>query len=445
RFDGTFRHGFYGPNYDRLRGTYAAETIGYLQNPDAEEFDVTTMGIYGEAGADLLDLIRFEAGYFWPWEVTSGGSWQPSDEDELNLTATIREGLLPLGISASFGYRRTFFVPTLLGEGEFSDATLFDLASLTKLFTTSALLALATQHTLDLHTPLVDIIPEFGAISPRSIDGGQDPHSKAYLPTPAHLQNATVNPADVTLWHLLTHTSGLPPWRDVYTAGNWAVALKRSVAYPFVDHPGAGVRYSDIGFMLLGEVVARKNGTPLDTAIHQHVLAPLNLTEAITFNPTQPKEHIAPTELDLTWRKERVWGVVHDENACGVGGVAGHAGLFGTLDGVATFGRAWLNRSGLAIRDDLWHAATREQVRTGDQRRGLGWMLRAPQNASAGDLMSTHAYGHTGFTGTALWIDPQHAVVSVILTNAVYYGREYLGRLHPFRRQINDEIMRAIL
>ncbi|MFP4330687.1 MAG: FecR family protein [Alkalispirochaetaceae bacterium] len=147
RFDGTFRHGFYGPNYDRLRGTYAAETIGYLQNPDAEEFDVTTMGIYGEAGADLLDLIRFEAGYFWPWEVTSGGSWQPSDEDELNLTATIREGLLPLGISASFGYRRTFFVPTLLGEGEFSDATLFDQNSVA-----SASLTYPVAPNLDLIT-----------------------------------------------------------------------------------------------------------------------------------------------------------------------------------------------------------------------------------------------------------------------------------------------------
>lgn len=126
RYDGTFRHGFYGPGYDRLRGNYAVETLAYLNAPEAEIFDVTTMGIYGEAGFDVLELLRFEAGYFWPWEVTSGGEWRGSDRDELNISATIQEGLLPLGITASFGYRRTFFVPTLLGDSDFKDATLFD-------------------------------------------------------------------------------------------------------------------------------------------------------------------------------------------------------------------------------------------------------------------------------------------------------------------------------
>ena len=126
RYDGTFRYGFYGPNYDRLRGNYAAETLAYLDDPDAEAFDVTTMGIYGEAGFDILELLRFEAGYFWPWEVTSGGSWEGSDRDEFNVSATIQEGLLPLGITASFAYRRTFFLPTLLDDKDLENATLFD-------------------------------------------------------------------------------------------------------------------------------------------------------------------------------------------------------------------------------------------------------------------------------------------------------------------------------
>lgn len=125
RYDGTFRHGFFGPNYDRLRGSYAVETLVYLDNPEADRFDLTTMGIYGEAGADIFQLLRLEAGYFWPWEEI-GGDWQPSDRDEFNLSATIREGLLPLGISASLGYRRTFFVPTLLGDSDFKKASLFD-------------------------------------------------------------------------------------------------------------------------------------------------------------------------------------------------------------------------------------------------------------------------------------------------------------------------------
>lgn len=124
RYDGTFRYGFYGPGYDRLRGNYAAETIAYLQNPDL--FDATTMGIYGEAGLNVLQLLRLEAGYFFPWEVTSSGSWETSDRDEFNISATLREGLLPLGITASVAYRRTYFFPTLLGDSDFEDASLFD-------------------------------------------------------------------------------------------------------------------------------------------------------------------------------------------------------------------------------------------------------------------------------------------------------------------------------
>lgn len=124
RYDGTFRYGFYGPGYDRLRGNYAAETLAYLQTPDA--FDATTMGIYGEAGLDIFELLRLEAGYFLPWQVTSSGSWETSDRDEFNISATLREGLLPLGITASLAYRRTYFFPTLLGESDFEDASLFD-------------------------------------------------------------------------------------------------------------------------------------------------------------------------------------------------------------------------------------------------------------------------------------------------------------------------------
>lgn len=124
RYDGTFRYGFFGPGYDRLRGNYAAETLSYLQSPNF--FDATTMGIYGEAGFDIFRLLRFEAGYFLPWEVTSSGAWETSDRDEINVSATLQEGLLPLGITASLAYRRTFFFPTILGEGDFEDASLFD-------------------------------------------------------------------------------------------------------------------------------------------------------------------------------------------------------------------------------------------------------------------------------------------------------------------------------
>jgi len=323
--------------------------------------------------------------------------------------------------------------------------TLFDLASLTKLFTTTALLVLASRNTLSLQTPLVTILPDFDILTPRFIDGGQDPHTKRYLPTPPHLNNVTVDPSKVTLWHLLTHTSGLPAWRSVYEAGNWENALDQMMGYAFVDHIGVTVRYSDIGYMLLGAVVAKLNQSTLDAAIQQYVIDPLEVTD-ILFNPLSSvaKDRIAPTELDETWRKKRLQGEVHDENAYGVGGVAGHAGLFGTADSVAKFGLAWLNRDTFAISDTLWQDAVKQQAKTNDERRGLGWMLRSEENSSAGDLMSMSAYGHTGFTGTSLWIDPEKKLVTALLTNNIYYGREN-RTIHDFRRSTHNDILKVII
>src|SRR5262249_9539019 len=149
-------------------------------------------------------------------------------------------------------------------------ATLFDLASVTKLFTVTAFLSLVSAGKVGLHDPLASVIPEFAAHSPRSMDGGQDPHSKIHLPIPEHLARKAVDPSLVTLWHLLTHTSGLPAWRDVFNAAGsapvppdavdpiprnerWSRAVKALCAYPFIDQPGKKVVYSDIGLMLLGE------------------------------------------------------------------------------------------------------------------------------------------------------------------------------------------------
>lgn len=341
-------------------------------------------------------------------------------------------------------------------------STWFDLASLTKIFTTTALLSLISRHDIGLHRPLVEFIPEFGAISPRPIEGGQDPHTKQPLPVTDGLEGQTVDPAGVTLWHLLTHTSGLPPWRDVYTVApapveppqvdpitpdeRWRRAVERLCSYGFVAPIGEAVAYSDVGLMLLAEVVARLNGTDLATAITQLVLQPLNFKQTL-FNPVRDhaldRQTIAPTEIDATWRKRRVWGEVHDENACGVGGVAGHAGLFAAVNDVLHLGITWLNQTTLPISDALWQAARTEQAVTGMERRGLGWMLRSAQSSIAGDLMSMDTFGHTGFTGTSLLIDPVHEVVVALLTNRVYAGRDVIGH-RELRRQVHDCIMETL-
>ncbi len=340
---------------------------------------------------------------------------------------------------------------------------LFDLASITKVYTVTTLLTLLNANQIELKSPLVDIIPEFGESGLRSVDGGQDPHTKMPLPTPAEYENLKVDPAQVTLWHLLTHTSGLAPWRDVFNVAGpapvpptepervsrydrWDRALPSLFTYSFVGEPDAVVRYSDIGLMLLGEVVRRLAGRELDTAIAAHVLQPLALS-SMTFNPLRSGRDrltIHPTEIDSTWRQRRIWGDVHDENASGVGGVAGHAGLFGTARDVAALGQAWLNEDQrVGIPPPIMQLAKQEHAVTGAMRRGLGWQLKARAGANAGDLMSPSTFGHTGFTGNSLWIDPEQALVIVVLTNWVYYGRETPG-LYEFRRAIHDALVRAV-
>jgi serine-type D-Ala-D-Ala carboxypeptidase len=346
-----------------------------------------------------------------------------------------------------------------------TEETLFDLASVTKLFTVTAFLSLVSAGIVGLRDALITVIPEFGELSPRSMDGGQDPHSKVRLPRPEHMAGKSVDPALVTFWHLLTHTSGLPAWRDVYNAAGpapmppdqpdplskserWARALKALCGYPFIDQPGARVVYSDIGLMLLGEAAARLSGLLLDALIQQRVLTPAGLTTA-RFNPVRegyiPREQIAPTEDDPTWRKRRAWGEVHDENACGVGGVAGHAGLFATAREVARFGQIWLYKPEaiFGIAPELAAEAKREQAETDGARRGLGFALKAREGATSGDLFSLNTFGHTGFTGTSLWIDPDHELLVACLTNSVYPGRGKSGTLE-FRRALHDLLAESL-
>lgn len=343
--------------------------------------------------------------------------------------------------------------------------TLFDLASITKLFTVSAFLSLVSQGKVQLEESVVRVIPEFGSINPRPMDGGQDPHSKIKQPIPPEIKGKTVDPTLVTFRQLLTHTSGLAPWRDVYNSAGlppqppdrpmligrearWSKALHALYRYPFVGFPGDAVRYSDLGLMLLGEATSRlHNGQSgqLDIAIQERVTQPLGLNSVI-FNPVRngiPRDKIAPTEDDPTWRKRRVWGEVHDENAGGLGGVAGHAGLFATVEDVARLGQAWLTFDPrLGIDKSLMQEATREQAVTNGERRGLGWMIRSYEGSSAGDKFSTATYGHTGFVGNSLFIDPERQLVVAMLTNWVYLGRQTSGLL-DFRRAIHHLIAEA--
>ena len=211
--------------------------------------------------------------------------------------------------------------------------TLFDLASLTKLFTTTAVLRLIAAGKLELDQRVVTILPEFGGQRP--VQPYEDPLYPGQLVTISTATD-TVDAGKVTFRHLLTHTSGLPAWRPLYRQAR--EAIRPFVLNSFFSYPtGARVVYSDLGLLVLGwalEVVAERS---LASSIQSLVLDPLGLV-TIQFSPVPP-EQAAPTEF-CQWRQRRIRGEVHDENAWGLAGVAAHAGLFGTAAAVAGLGQA---------------------------------------------------------------------------------------------------------
>ena len=347
------------------------------------------------------------------------------------------------------------------GVGVTPRQTRFDLASLTKLFTLTALLRLVADGLVELDTPVGEVLPAFGGERP--IGPAEDPIAKVPLPADPQYEGQRVRLETITLRHLLTHNSGLAAWRSVYAVGEpqrpvpmpHAVppALRRErmaavYGYDFFYPTGQKILYSDLGFMLLGEAVARLGGAPLDHCIRRLVCVPLELWDS-GYNPLKhglDPAAIAPTEF-CAWRERRCRGEVHDENAAGLGGVSGHAGMFSTVADLVRLGQVYL--SGGRVNDEQWLPAdlvaesVREQVALGGSRRGLGWVLQTEQDCACGSLFGRGSFGHTGFTGTSLWIDPDRKLLVAALTNRVYYGRDPDGIL-AFRPRVHDAVVQAL-
>ena len=308
--------------------------------------------------------------------------------------------------------------------------TIYDLASLTKVVATTPLVLMgAAEGRLRLDDPVSTHLPEFRA-------------------------------PGITLRHLLSHTGGLPAWIPFYleVAGYEAVVARAS-SIPATAAPGAQLVYSDLGFILLGEVARRALGAPLDVLAKSRIFDPLAMRDT-TYRPDpRLRDRIAPTEDGTgteqamageaghrhTWRRYLIWGETHDSNAHAMGDVSGHAGLFGTADDLIAYAGMWLRRGqtdrGDVLPADLVQTATRGQPP--DYARGLGWALTGPQGWW-GESLSPSAFGHTGFTGTSAVIDPEHDLAIVLLTNAVHLGRDRTEIL-AFRPQLAGAIARALL
>lgn len=279
--------------------------------------------------------------------------------------------------------------------------TIFDMASCSKVMgTTTAALMLLDRGEIRLDDPVSLFVPEWKG------EGKEK----------------------VRLRHLLTHTSGLPAWKDLHSRGQGpAEVIAEICSMPLEYRTGEHVVYSCLGFILLGEIIQRVRGQRLDEFLAEEVFEPLAMPDTMYCPPASLRPRIAATEIKPD-RSGVLVGEVHDENARAMQGVSGNAGLFSTARDAGRFCRMYLQGGTLEgvriLSPAVIEAAIRSYTAGLEEERGLGWLLRGDGRfSSAGDLMSPFAYGHTGFTGTSIWIDPERDLYVILLTN----------RVHPYR------------
>jgi uncharacterized protein YbbC (DUF1343 family) len=319
-------------------------------------------------------------------------------------------------------YRRAFGKRALVPERRpMTLNTIFDMASLTKVIaTTTAVMQLVEQGKILLSAPVADYWPEFKA-------NGKDL---------------------ITVRELMTHYSGLRP--DLDLKPDWSgyeTAMKMIVAEKPIVPPGTRFIYSDINFETLGELVRRVSEEPLDVYCREHIFKPLGMKDT-SFQPAASlRERIAPTQYQHGESGPLLWGEVHDPTAYNMGGVAGHAGLFSTAADLSIFAEMLLaggTYNGISILSPLTveKMTTPQNPPNKTARRGLGWDIDSPFASNRGELYDVGSFGHTGFTGTSLWIDPVTKTYLIILTNRVHPDGK--GDVVPLRAQVATLVAGAL-
>jgi len=359
--------------------------------------------------------------------------WQPLASA---MQTAVERGAFP-GAVVAVGRRDTVLFLHAFGRLDYqggapvTERTVWDLASLTKVVgLTTAAMMLVDEGKLDVGAPATRYVPEFAARGD-----------------------------SVTVRHLLTHSSGLPAWKPFFQG----VRSRRQMfslvnAEPLEAAPGARMVYSDLGAMLLTEIVERVSGQRLDRFLQARLFRPLGMRQTRFRPPRSWLERIAPTEVDTTWRHRLVRGEVHDENAASMGGVSGHAGLFstapdlvrfvqfllrgGATEGAGTGAQGHRGTGGAQLVGAQTVAEFTRVQQPGFSSRALGWDTPS-ENSSAGTRLSARAFGHTGFTGTSIWIDPERDLFIILLTNRVYPTREN-NLIRDARRQVADFAVEAV-
>ena len=352
----------------------------------------------------------------------------PCDWRELvrAVDSAVADGAAPgVVVGVSVGGARYYHSTGRIGQDDPrrpDSTTIYDLASLTKVIALTTLAMQAVDEgCLALDAPVARYLPAFTG----------------------------PGKALVTVRHLLTHSSGLPAHRPLWReAPDRDSALALVLATPLDTVPGARMVYSDLGAILLGRIIEGRYGTTLDRLARRRIFDPLRMRDTRYRPPKSWRDRIAPTERD-PWRGRIVHGEVHDENAAFLGGVSGHAGLFGSTRNLLTFGEWLLSRyrgdttwASRLPRPATVRAFTRRQGLVPGSSRALGWDTPSDRS-SAGIRLSELSFGHTGFTGTSIWMDPTRDLVVVLLSNRVHPTRDN-PRLGPLRSLVADLVMNTL-
>ncbi len=307
-------------------------------------------------------------------------------------------------------------------------ATMYDIASLTKVVVTTTLVEKLAEGDfavpLDLDAKIERYLPEW-----------------ASGPQPEWRHRVTVR-------HLLTHTSGLPPFKEYWrTSKSKQDTLTKIFAEPLEYEPGTKEVYSDLGIILMAEIIERLTGRTLDDLAKSFIFSPLGMKDSMYKPPKKLWPTIAPTEIDNNFRHRLIQGEVHDENAFAIGSVSGHAGVFSTAPDLAALCQMLLN-GGVYAHQRILRRTTVAQFTMPQQLSGgtrtLGWAVPTSGGLS-GHYFSAHSFGHTGFTGTSIWIDPEpdRQLFVVFLTNRVHPTREN-QKIQQVRRDLHDAVMQAL-
>ena len=292
--------------------------------------------------------------------------------------------------------------------------TYYDLASLTKVVSTlPSILYLINNGELSLNDKMTKFFSNSGWFQSPSL-------------------------ADISVFELLTHTAGLPAWKPLFANISTRETAFANILQTELKDTRGDIIYSDLGFMLLGIIVERISKMRQDEFVSKYIFAPLDM-KSISYGPVLNKA-VAATE-DCGWRNRLLVGEVHDENAYLCDGIAGHAGLFGRVEDLAKYAMAWLNFDARIASPELMQEATNTQIKNKTLRRGLGW-LKKSENSFASELATQDGYGHTGFSGVSVWLEPTQNYFIVLLTNRIHPTRNHGKNIHKIRQDFHAAIMK---